>query len=318
MAAERPRGDAFLAGRTLRPRAGADARRERGHLGLGRRSGDQLGHQRMLRRQAHERRPEDRVGPRREDGDLARTAVERKADLRARAAADPVALHGDDALRPALQPIEIGQQLLRVRRDAEEPLLQLALLDRSVAAPAGAVAHLLVRQHGLAARAPVDRAAALVGEPALQHAQEEELLPAVVRGIAGGQLAVPVVGEAEPAQLRPHARDVVLGPARRMAPVLDGRILRREAERVPPDRMEHPEARHPALARDHVADRVVAHVPHVDVPRRVREHLEHVVRWSARVDDGVEGSLGRPARLPLRLQRLSVVVRRPLPCPHSA
>jgi len=42
--------------------------------------------------------------------------------------------------------------------------------------------------------------------------------------------------------------------------------------------MQDVEAPHPALARNHVADRVVAHVPHVDASRRIRKHVKNIER----------------------------------------
>ena len=82
----------------------------------------------------------------------------------------------DEFARVLEQVTTEAQQLLRVGRDPEEPLLELALGHRTVAAPAPSVHHLLVGEHGLATGAPVDDRAPLVGEPALEHAQEEELL----------------------------------------------------------------------------------------------------------------------------------------------
>ena len=59
--------------------------------------------------------------------------------------------------------------------------------------------------------------------------------------------------------------------------VLDRRVLGRQAEGVPAERMQHVVAAHPLGARHHVADDVVADVADVRVPGRVREHLEAVV-----------------------------------------
>src|SRR5213080_5216278 len=273
----------------------------------------------MLGGEAHEGDAEERVGARGEDRDGAGAGLEGKADLRSRAPPDPIPLHGEHALGPAGQAVQVAEQLLGVGRDAEEPLLELAVDDRTVAAPAAAVHHLLVGEHGLAVRAPVDQRAAPVGEAALEHAQEEELLPAVVAGIAGGELALPVVREAEPAELPAHVLDVVVGPPGRVDAVLDGGVLGREPEGVPAHGVEHARARHAPLARDHVADRVVAHVAHVDAPGGVREHLEHVVRGLAWLGARREGACLLPTVLPLRLDRLRVVATLPLRRrhPHS-
>src|SRR5262249_56500030 len=109
--------------------------------------------------------------------------------------------------------------------DLEEPALDLLDDDLGVAAPAPAGLDLLVGENGLAGRAPVHARALLVGEAALEHPDEDELLPAVVRGVAGGQLAVPVVGDAHAAELGPHVPDVLPGPHRGVHAVVDGRVL---------------------------------------------------------------------------------------------
>src|SRR5205823_13015313 len=94
--------------------------------------------------------------------------------LRALRAADPVALNRDRALGPVEQRV-IVEQRIRVGGDAEEPLLHLASLDEGAATLAVAVDHLLVREHGLVVRAPVDRGLLAVCEPFLEELQEEPL-----------------------------------------------------------------------------------------------------------------------------------------------
>ena len=58
---------------------------------------------------------------------------------------------------------------------------------------------------------------------------------------------------------------------------LDCRVLGRHAEGVPAHRMQHRKAHRPLHPRHHVAHRVVADVAHMDAPRRIGEHLQHVV-----------------------------------------
>src|SRR5207302_905785 len=87
--------------------------------------------------------------------------------------ADPIALHGDDAVGPgAFQFFQIFKELIGVVSGLEEPLLDFARLDEGVfVAPAvAAVDDLLVGQHGAALRAPVDAALFAVGEATLEHA----------------------------------------------------------------------------------------------------------------------------------------------------
>ena len=93
-----------------------------------------------------------------------------------------------------------------------------------------------------------------------------------------------------------------------MRAVLDGGVLGRQAERVPAERMQDVEAAHPLHARDDVADHVVADVPDVRVPGRVREHLEAVELRPGGILGDLEGARVAPAVLPLLLDCLGLVV----------
>ena len=142
-------------------------------------SGDEL----VLGRQDEERRAVERVGARREDGNVLVQLLDPEEDLRALRAADPVALARLDRLGP-IDRLEIVEQRLRVVGDAEEPLLHEPRLDLGPAALARPVGqHLLVREHGLVVRAPLHGGALAIREAALEEAQELPLLPAVVRRV---------------------------------------------------------------------------------------------------------------------------------------
>ena len=240
-------------------------------------------------------------------GTSSSSSVDPEQDLGALGAADPVALPRLDRVRP-VDRLQVVEQRLRVVGDPEEPLLHQARLDLEAAALAAPVAHLLVREHGLVVGAPLHGSALAVRQPALQELQELPLLPAVVGRIVRGQRARPVVGPADP----PHrARDVLDVPLRAhawMDALLDRGVLRRQAEGVEPLRVEHVQAVPRAEARDDVADRVDEHVPHVQRPRGVREHLEHVALRPRRVVRDVERPRVGPDALPLRLDRRMVVL----------
>ena len=60
---------------------------------------------------------------------------------------------------------------------------------------------LLVGEHGLVDRIPVDERVLAVGDAFLEHLQEQPLVPAVVLGLAGRQFARPVEGEAPAARI---------------------------------------------------------------------------------------------------------------------
>src|SRR6266852_87251 len=202
------------------------------------------------------------------------------------------------SLRPAGQPVAPIEQLLGVVGDLEEPAVDLADRHLRIAAPAAARLDLLVGEHGLAGRAPVHARPPPVGEAALEHPDEDELLPLVVGGIAGGHLAVPVVGDAHALELRAHVVDVLVGPHRRMHPVLDRRVLGGQPEGVPAHRVQHVEAPHPLVAGQQIADRVDPHVAHVNAAGRVRKHLEAVVLGPAGLLGHLELLAVRPGFLP--------------------
>ena len=69
--------------------------------------------------------------------------------------------------------------------------------------------------------------------------------------------------------------------------MLDGGVFRGQAKSVEADGMQHVETAHAGLARHSVADGVIACMPHVQVARRIREHLENVLLGLGRI--GVHG-----------------------------
>ncbi len=188
----------------------------------------------------------------------------------------------------------------RIVRDLEEPAVDIARRDLGIAAPAAAVLHLLVGQHGLTRGAPVDGRTPTIREAALQHPDEDELLPLVVGRVAGRDLAIPVVGDPHLLELRAHVVDVLVGPDDRMHPVLDRRVLGGKPERVPAHRMQDVVAPHPLEARQEIADRVDPYVAHVNSPGRVREHLEAVELRPAGIFVDLELLALFPDPLPLR------------------
>src|SRR5690348_15109508 len=137
-------------------------------------------------------------------------------------------------------------------------------------APAAAVHDLLVGKHGFTLRTPIHVTLLAISKPPLIHLQEEPLIPAVLFWNASSYLAPPIVADAQPLQLLAHAVDVSKGEFRGRTLVLDGCILGGQSERVPPDRMKNVKTFHGHVARKRIADRVIAHVPHVDVTGGIR------------------------------------------------
>src|SRR5207247_10084141 len=102
-----------------------------------------------------------------------------------------------------------SQQPLGVPGDGEEPLLEKPLLDPDIGVPfAVAVDDLLVRQHRLARRTPVDRGPLAERQARLEELQEEPLRPLVVPEILGRELVTPVEHAPEAPQLPAYGRAV--------------------------------------------------------------------------------------------------------------
>ena len=274
-------------------------------------AGNEGFHQRMLGSQRHEGHAEQCVGAGGEHLDFSLTPFEPERNLRTGGTAYPVVLHGEHAGGPALfQLLEVGQKLVGIGRDAEEPLREVLLLHLGVAAPALAVDDLFVGENGVAARAPVLRSLLAVDETLFKALQEKFLFPAIVFGTAGRNLPAPVVGVAHALKLRAHVVDVGVGPLCRMRSVLDGGVFRRQAEGVPADGMQDIVALKTAETRHDVAYGVVADVSHMNVARGIREHFHKKILGLGRIDIAVEGAFFSPYLLPLLFQRMRIVTRR--------
>ena len=97
-------------------------------------------------------------------------------------------------------------------------------------APTTSIHYLFIRQHRAAFRTPVDDALFAVGQTFLKELDKKPLIPSVVFGQAGGDLARPVVSETQATHLRFHGSDVAQRPLARWGVVLDGGVFRRQAE----------------------------------------------------------------------------------------
>ncbi|MCG3161395.1 MAG: hypothetical protein JMDDDDMK_02578 [Acidobacteria bacterium] len=261
---------------------------------------DQFINQLVFGRDDHRVRAEDRVNARGEDADFFRLiAGDFKIDFRAFAATDPVALHRDHAFGPsAFQCVQIVQQLVGVIGDADEPLFQFALFDRRVfVAPAETAFSLLVRQRRVAFDAPVDGRVLAVQQPALPHLDEEPLIPPVIFGRAGSHLAPPIVAEAHPLKLGAHCVNVFERPLVGSRVVFDRSVFGWHSERVPAHRMNHIVALHAFEVRQRVADRIIAHVAHVDAARWIRQHLQAVKLFASGVNFNLKDARIGPSLL---------------------
>ena len=220
---------------------------------------------------------------------------------------DPVALHGLDPLGP-VQRVQVGQELVGVLGDAEEPLLEVALLHQVAGALARAVGqYLLIGKDGLAAGAPIDRGVGPVGQAGGQQFLEYHLVPAHVLGIVTADLAAPVVDGPERGDRLLQLGDSGIGEDPGMGAGLDGGVFGGQPEGVEPEGGEHRIPQHGAVSDQQIAERVVADMTHVGGTGRVGVHGEHVPGRAGIIGVHLVGAFVRPQALPLLLDLENVI-----------
>jgi hypothetical protein len=90
--------------------------------------------------------------------------------------------------------------------------------------------------------------------------------------------------------------------------VLDGGVLRWQAEGIPAHGLEDVLAAHALIAGDDVADGVVAHMAHVQLPRGIGEHGQAIELLAAGVFHRLEGMGRFPVSLGRRLDGARIVI----------
>ncbi len=173
-----------------------------------------------------------------------------------------------------------------------------------------AVDNLFVREHRPQRRAPIHRHLRHVREALFVELLEYPLRPAVILGVGRVDLAVPVVGEAERADLFAEAVDVLFGRDGGVRARLHGILLGWQAERVPPHGMQDVEAFHALVAAEDVGGRVAFRVSDMEARAGgVREHVEAVeLRLRTVFRIGLESLVFKPILLPFFLYRAEIVV----------
>ena len=132
-----------------------------------------------------------------------------------------------------------------------------------------------VGQHGSALRTPVNQRLLAIGQAAFEHAQRNGLLiPAIIFRLAGGDFAIPVVGKCE-ATMRPfHLRDVSEQSTHAAASDFSSPRFQRAGRTRPSPWGAERYSAHPHVARERVANGVVANVP--DVQRTALGYGKHL------------------------------------------
>ena len=182
---------------------------------------------------------------------------------------------------------------------------------------------LQIRQHGLAARAPVHDVVALVDEPLFPQPHEDLAHRGREARVHREALAGPVAGGAEPLELADDGAarlllplpdpgdeglppEVLLGLALLLELPLH-HVLGRDARVVGARHPERVVAVHPLVADQDVLERVVERVPQVERPRDVGRRDDDAVGLLRRVRLGVEVAALFPDAVPVRLDAGRIV-----------
>src|SRR5688500_2782497 len=127
--------------------------------------------------------------------------------------------------------------------------------------------------------------------------------------MASGNLTRPIVGQAHALELRFHVQDVLLSPLFGVNSPFDGSMLRGKAEGIPPHGVKHVVSAHALVTSNHITDRIIAHMAHVNTARRIRKHLKHVVLRFSLFFGSLKGFIFLPEFLPLLFDFSGLVTR---------
>ena len=263
--------------------------------------------QRVLGRDDRVRHAEQRIDTGGVNGDII-LGVGLERDLGTGGAADPVALLRLHAL-DVVDVVEIVDEAVGILRDAQHPLALFLADNGCAAALAHALDDLFVGQNALAARAPVDGHRRFVGKVVLEQLEEDPLRPLIILRVGRVDHAVPVEAVAEHLELTGEVLDVLLRDDGGMDVVLDGKVLRRQAEGVKADGVQDIVALHALFAADDVHRRERARVADVQTRGGGVREFDQAVELGALVPrHGGVGLYLLPLVLPFFLNGCEIVL----------
>ena len=273
-------------------------------------------------------------------------SLESKPDLGAEAFPDPLALLLFGLFRP-FDRVQIFQQTLGIVRDPEHPLAHRLAMARMPASLGTAVVDFLVGQYRAQFGTPPDGNLVEISQtlgvdvvvlfllteplghrkladgtpfalvmivPGIEKQLEDPLSPAIVVGVGGADLAVPIVGKAERFDLPLKSLNVLLRCYRRMSSGGHGILLGGQTESVPSHGVEHIEAGHPAPSGQDIGGRITFRMTDVQSGSAgIRKHIQHVILGLIGVEIRVtrtgcpESVVLLPVLLPFRLDRSGIV-----------
>ena len=198
----------------------------------------EVGSEGMFGSDGDERHAHERIGTSRINGEALLFAGQfvREAKRHAFGTANPVLLHAANLFGPAVKRFDVVEEFLRVLRNAEVITRNFALFNNRAGAPAAAFNNLLVGQHSLVDRVPVDDLGLTVGNASFQHLEEQPLVPPIVLGLAGSDFTRPVESKTQGLHLGLHIGDVAVCPRSRLNLFCQGGIFGRQSEGIPAHR----------------------------------------------------------------------------------
>jgi len=144
------------------------------------------------------------------------------------------------------------------------------------------------------------RAVGVLVVPGIEQLQEDPLGPLVVVDVRCGQLAIPVVAQAQGLELTKHVVNVLLRRDPRVDAVFNCELLSRQAKCIKSHRVQHVEAAHPLVAGHDVGRDIPQRVSNMQShAARVGKHVEYVILRFGRV--GIVGNSERAFTLPILL-----------------
>ena len=233
-------------------------------------------------------------------------------------AADPVLLRGLGDRRP-IEPFEVVQQTLGIRRDTEKPLLEETLLDGGAAPLTQAAFDLLVGEHRHVGGAPIHGRGLFVREALLVELQEHPLRPLVVVRARRVDLLTPIDHQPRALELPLKIRDILGRQLHRVRADLERVVLRVDPERIVAEWLEHIMSQQPVIAGRNITAGEREQVPHVQpFSRRIREHHQRIERPLGVLESGVVRAAFSPSGAPFGLDQRGCVGGRESDVGHTA
>ena len=219
-------------------------------------------------------------------------------------------MHSTNALGPlTFKLLKIIEKLLGIIGNFEIPLRKSTLIRNGATPPALTINDLLICKNCLATRTPIDRRIVAINKTLFPHLKENPLAPLVVFRVTGIKHTIIVVGKAHATHSFNCLLYILMRPDASLSIVLNCGVFRGEAKGVKTHGVKHIKTAHASLSSHCIANGVVACMTHMQVSRRIREHLKHILLGFRGILIGLVELFFFPDFLPRCLDLLGIVRR---------